>query len=220
MTILADGIPTDLLGDALIAREDVARSMRGRMGDAARPAAAVAAAISVLGGGNYFETGVLWGGSLLTTALLRKRYGIVGDIVGVDPFNGYYMQGPAQYAMPNSRMPWPVSVETVLESARSLGLESMIELVAKQSHPAPAEVAGREFSVAFLDGGHWGEGPYLDWVFAESAGCTIVGFDNYPEGSGKDGILDIEKTVVRIAEEHPAWALAGAFYGVAVMVRA
>lgn len=213
-------ISADLWRDALRAREDVAKAIQpGRLGDPARPSAAVVAAVAVLAGdGDTVETGVLWGGSLLTTALLRVRYGLAGTCVGVDPLDGYYLAGPARYTRDNSQLAAPVSAAHVQAAAHRLGLAGRIELVAAASYPWPDPLTRRTFAAGFIDGDHWGDGPLRDFESLAPRTTGPIAFDNYPDGS-RDGITDVRAAVERALAAHPAWGVSLVQDGVAVLER-
>lgn len=211
-------ISEELWQDALKARETVSRAMTGRMGDVNRPSAAVAAAVSVLAGpGNHIETGVLWGGSLLTVAVLRKQYELRGKVIGVDPLNGYYMAGPTTYSTPNDRMQIPVTPETVMENAERLGVADMIDLVTECSYPWPKRLKARRVVSAHLDGDHWGDGPARDIESVASRGALWITMDNYPEGIS-DG-FEAVRTATDALLATGAFHLVSVISGVAILER-
>lgn len=213
MSYLSDS----LYRDALKARAVVAGNMIGRLSDD-RAGAAVAAAASVMAGdGTHLETGVLWGGSLLTTALLRKWYGIKGKVIGVDPLNGFYQTGPDRYHWTNQQLRFPITPDTVWENARRLDLTDLIELVPEFSYPWPKRLARRKINSAHIDGDHFGTGPYYDFQSVSSRGAKVITFDNFPDGS-PDGILDVGKCVERVLREG-GWSLVETRAGVAILVR-
>lgn len=206
-----------LYRDALKARAVVAGHMIGRMSDG-RESAAVAAAASVMAGdGTHIETGVLWGGSLLTTALLRKWYGVKGKVIGVDPLNGYYKSGPDRHHWTNQQLRFPISAETLWANAQRLDLSDLIELVPEFSYPWPKRLLRRKVNSAHIDGDHWGTGPYYDFQSVASRGARVITFDNFPDGS-QDGILDVGKCVERVLREG-GWGLTETRVGVAILVR-
>lgn len=206
-------ISPQLLRHAEAIQEYVAYRMVGRMGDPARNTAALSAAFAYMAGGPHVEIGVLYGGSLIVTALLFKNES-VGDyprkvVIGVDPLDGYYVgqrrvvEGE-ELNVPNERMSLPISIDTLHENMSRFGVTDLAEVVVAKSHPWPAELKGRKFASAFIDGNHWGGMPYLDFLNLKDRVGQYMVFDNAPDGT-KHGSDAVGRALDRIEKYHPEW---------------
>lgn len=188
-------IPKKLLRRAIQMQQEVEDRMLGRMGDPGVPIAALNACFTVMAGdGDCCEIGVLWGGSAMTTALLRKEMGILGNVVCVDPFDGYYPDN-SRYVS-NENLVAPISLGTLMDNAMEFGVRNVIEGFACRSQPWPSPLADRKFVSAFIDGDHWGDVPFLDFMSLKDRTSRYITFDNVQDGSenGSDDVsIAIEK---------------------------
>ncbi len=123
---------------------------------------------------NYLEIGVLFGGSLVLMAWFMKEFGIKGKVVGIDPLDGYYGKGNRDPVVP--LVP---SKEIVFENAAKFGVENRVIVIDKPSYPFPEEARKFRYGVSFIDGDHWGDMPWKDFVNVSSVTDKYIVFDNY-----------------------------------------
>lgn len=123
---------------------------------------------------NYLEIGTLFGGSLVLMALMMKEFGIKGKCVAIDPLDGYYGKGNRDPVVP--LVP---SVDIVMENARKLGVQDMVEVIPKSSYPFPEEAKKYTYAVSFIDGDHWGDMPWKDFLSVKDITTHYIVFDNY-----------------------------------------
>lgn len=148
--------------------------MLGRLAGAYRDLYLLLETIAEAGDGNYCEIGVLHGGSLCAAALLKKELGHSGICYGIDPFDGYY-PGKKFHKVVDPISKIPVTVETVNENIKRFGLDN-VQIVKALSHPFPIQ---ERFAVTYIDGDHWGEAPWIDWVNVSKVTDRFVVFDDY-----------------------------------------
>jgi hypothetical protein len=128
------------------------------------------------GDGNYLEIGVLFGGSLVSAALLKKELGQKGQCYGVDPLTGNYAE----------RCPWRGNIDPVsklevtpgqvYENIKRFDVEDICAVIQSNSYPFP--IQGTMFAVAYIDGDHWGDAPLKDWLSVKGITDKFVVFDN------------------------------------------
>ena len=112
----------------------------------------------LLGGhGDHLEIGTLFGASAIHAALTKKRNGLGGKVVCIDPFESDLLT-PTIWAQCNDIAP---TVEIVMSNATHFGVDDRIEIIQKKSNPLP--FAGQRFATAYIDGDHSVEGVRADW---------------------------------------------------------
>ena len=147
--------------------------MIGRLADDSQNLYPLLEVVALAGDGNYCEIGVLHGGSLCAVALLKKELGHLSTCYGIDPVDGYYPGKPFHKAVdPISKV--PVTLETVNRNIKHFELDN-VEVIKALSHPFPID---KRFAVTYIDGDHWGQGPWLDWQSVREITRKFVVFDN------------------------------------------
>lgn len=130
------------------------------------------------GDGDHLEIGTLFGGSAILSALVKKEMGFKGNIICIDPLDGYYIGTQYEYKVdPVTGV--PINAETVMENAKYFGVDDRIKIIKQSSFPWPEELVTKQFTSAFIDGDHWGVMPKHDWDFVHPRTNKIVVFDNY-----------------------------------------
>lgn len=119
------------------------------------------------GKGDYLEIGTWRGASAVVAAKVKEEYGIGGRIVCIDHFRGY------------KNLP---SVKHEAESTmKKYEVDDMIDIYERASRPLPAELKERRFRCAFIDGDHWGDNPYLDFLEIKDLVTDYIMFDDWDE---------------------------------------
>ncbi len=160
--------------------EEIQKGIRGRIAHEQHNCNYLAWTIAQAGDGNHLEIGTLFGGSAILAALLKQRFGFIGNVYCIDPLDGYYLGTTYSYAV-DPVCGLPINEETVMNNARYFGVEDRIIVIPKSSHPWPEEVANQNFSSAFIDGNHWNEYPKRDWLMAHPRTDKFVVFDNWDD---------------------------------------
>lgn len=156
-------------------------------------AAEAAMKIKEAGDGDHLEIGVLFGGSLIIAALVKKAFGLKGLCIGVDPLDGYYPPGGYHpdgkyseamgiYSRPRDiRTDEPVTLKSVVTNINYFDVVKEIKIIKAFSVPWPTLLENSEFASAFIDGDHWGDGPKTDFanVAPHIRKGGIVIFDDY-----------------------------------------
>ena len=137
--------------------------------------------VGMAGGGDHLEIGTLFGGSAIVAALVKQGAGLEGKVYCVDPLDGYYrdMCNYKDNIDPESGI--PVSPEIVMQNAKRFGVEDRLAIIPKKSHPFPEELKHKRFITALIDGDHWAEMPWLDWMSVKDKVNKYVMFDNYDD---------------------------------------
>lgn len=169
-------VSTALQDEARSVIREVQRGMLGRMAYELNNVDYLLWAVSLAGDGDYLEIGVLHGGSLIAAALLKKRLGLRGSCVGIDPLDGYYI-GTAYASNTDPVSGVPVSLDTIRENELRFGVS--LEIVRAKSDPFP--FSGRQFAVTYIDGDHWQGAPLRDWEAVRRCTSRFVVFDNDSE---------------------------------------
>jgi predicted O-methyltransferase YrrM len=123
------------------------------------------------GHGDYLEIGTWRGASAVVAAKAKKRARLSGNIVCVDPFTGYNNIVNPDNVLAQCR-----------ETLSRYNVSSRVEIVIAKSRPFPAELEGRRFTCAFIDGDHWGENPYLDFLAIKDRVDGQIMFDDHDVG--------------------------------------
>ncbi len=132
----------------------------------------LAAMIKAAGCGNHLEIGVWYGASAIVAAKTKQEYGLGGRVVGLDDFCGYDKERKF-----NER-----HYEKVKKYLVKYGVEKRVEIIPGNTFNFPTEkFADRRFVSAFIDGNHWGEWPYSDFMKIEHIVDRYVMFDDHDE---------------------------------------
>lgn len=145
---------------------------KGRTAGVAHDAGILAQLVLLGGNGDFVEIGTLFGGSAILAATAKKKFGLGGFVYCVDPLDGYYGTGKSTAG----GIPSP---EIVMGNAKFFGVDDKIKIIKKSSIPWPKELMDHKFSVAFIDGDHWGEAPWKDWLSVKNLTSKFIIFDNY-----------------------------------------
>ncbi len=159
----------------------VKHNMIGRMADEQMNVTYLLEVIKHAGDGNYLEIGVLHGGTLCAVGMLKQELGQKGQCIGVDPLDGYYMDYidvPKRGRETDPVTGLPVDLETVKENIKGFGLSRRCQVVKAKSNPLPEKVAKMEFAVTYIDGDHWGDAPYQDFMNVKDITTGFIVFDN------------------------------------------
>jgi hypothetical protein len=165
----------DGFAQALI--DKVNQRIYGRMCDEQHNCNYLAWAIAQAGPGDHLEIGTLHGGSAILAVLVKNQFGLAGNVVCVDPLDGYYIGTPFEHPVD-----WvsniPVTPETLAGNISAFGLDQRISWVQAKSIPWPEELGGHTFASAYIDGDHWGEAPLADWLNVRHRVGRMIVFDN------------------------------------------
>lgn len=164
--------------------ERVKGEMTGRMCDFHGNVRQLLYIIEKAGDGNYLEIGVLHGGTLCAVGLWKQALGHASMCYGIDPLNGYYKDADSgvnfgKSVDPESKV--PVALEIVEQNIKTFGLDGRCKVIRAKSNPLPDEVAGVNFVVAYIDGDHWGEQPYTDFINVKDITTGFIVFDDHDE---------------------------------------
>ncbi len=155
--------------------EHVKKNMLGRIVDEQDNTLLMAE--TTLQDGNHLEIGSLHGGSAIVVALVKKEFGFSGDVYCIDPLNGYYLNSncPKKWQSqidPVSKI--PISIETIQENMRRFDIN--LNIIQFQSNPYPLN--GEKFATAYIDGDHWGDMPFIDFMNIHPNVSEFITFDN------------------------------------------
>ena len=141
-----------------------------------------------VGFGNFLEIGALFGGAALVLGEVAKYFGADFHIYIVDPLDGYYGKGnidPVKKIIPTK--------DVLEKNLNTLGLGGRYTIFDRPSYPFPID--GVEFSVSYIDGDHWGDMPYKDFLSIKDVTKGYVVFDNY-DSKHTDVVKAVEKALL------------------------
>ena len=156
----------------------------GRMCDEFDNCLYLASAVHDAGGGNYLEIGSLFGGSAILARMVMDDLGYEGDVYAVDPFDGYYVGikndnkrliGGAVDTVSHKS----VTIERAQANAEKMGAKVNFIKGAFKTELLPQALS---YSVVYIDGDHWNEGPLNDWNNIKDRADKFVVFDNCDKG--------------------------------------
>ena len=122
------------------------------------------------GNGDHLEIGSMWGGSAIVAALTKKRLGLSGHVVCVDPFR----DGDCSPGFPGGHP----DVNIFWKNMETMGVSDMVELVCAYSDPWP--LGDRQFASILVDGDHAGDWPLIDWLNSKNHANMVIYHDLYP----------------------------------------
>lgn len=125
--------------------------------------------IKLAGDGDHLEIGSMWGGSAIIAALVKKREGIAGKVVCVDPFRDWDFSPDFPGGHPDKDIFW--------KNMKTMHVKSMVELVCEYSDPWP--LGDRQFASALVDGDHAGNWPLIDWHNVKEHTDLVIYHDLY-----------------------------------------
>lgn len=131
------------------------------------------------GGGNYLEIGSLFGGTAIVASLVMQDLGLDGEVYAIDPFDGYYVgtkneRGTLVGAKVDPHTRKPVTIERAQANAEKMGAK--VNFIRGKS--SAQTVPDIDFSVVFIDGDHWNDGPWKDWLLVKDKCDKFIIFDN------------------------------------------
>jgi len=152
----------------------------GRMCDESSNCLFLSYAISESGDGNYLEIGSLFGGTAIMAALIKREFGLSGDVYAIDPFDEYYKgtrndRGSKVGAPVDPITHKAVTIERAQSNAKKMGVD--VNFI-KGKASAATLPAGIRFSVVFIDGDHWNDAPWQDWLLVKDITDYVIVFDN------------------------------------------
>jgi len=127
------------------------------------------------GDGDHLEIGVLHGATAIMTALTKISFQIKGDVICIDPLQGFYPPDPSHpdgvfsdsgELITNAVEPstkTPVSPKIFRANVSFFGVGHRISLVQAFSDPWPDALVDYRFTSAYIDGNHYQDGPLKDW---------------------------------------------------------
>ena len=174
------GIETNLqwvaIGQAIISQ--VKSGMVGRLADLQDGTLKMLLAMAQSGNGDHLEIGTLFGGSAIAAALMKKELGLDGNVVCLDPLDGFYIGTPIE--APNDPVTkLSINLTTLVENIGRFEVLDRLEIIVRRSYPWPVELEKRSFASAYIDGDHWNNIPWLDWLNVKDRVSHFVIFDNY-----------------------------------------
>jgi len=141
------------------------------------------------GKGDYLEIGAWRGASAVIAAKTKEEYGIGGRIVCVDHFRGYInLDGDMIRAQAE-------------ETMQRYGVDDIIDIYQQPSRPFPEVLKARRFMCALIDGDHWNENPWQDFLEIQGLVDKFIMFDD--DDVGHPGV----QAAVDNAATHPGWRL-------------
>jgi hypothetical protein len=149
--------------------EDIKKNMIGRIATDDEELRLLAQMIDTFCDGNHLEIGVLHGGTMVLAGKL-----IGGAVIGIDPFDGYYMDNEDKACAVDPITKVPVTPAVCMRNLDSFGINNYM-LCCVKSDPFPIE---GEFDTAFIDGDHWGNTPYKDWLNVSKRTKRAIMLDN------------------------------------------
>jgi hypothetical protein len=152
----------------------VKKNMLGRIAEERNNT--VLMAETVMRDGDHLEIGTMHGGSAIVAALVKREFGFGGNVVCIDPLDGYYTGTRYEFEVDPVTFV-PITIETIRENEKRFGVE--LEIVQARSHPFP--IHDRTFTTAYIDGGHTGDTPILDFINASACTTGFIVFDNCDE---------------------------------------
>ena len=92
-----------------------------------------------------------------------------------------------------------MTFDTLMENSARFGF--LPAVVQASSNPWPDKIRGLLFASAFIDGDHWGDGPWLDWLNVKECTTGYVVFDN-----DDDLHPDVQSACTKAGED-PEWEI-------------
>lgn len=152
----------------------------GRMCDEQNNCLFLASVIYEAGGGDYLEIGSLFGGTAIMASLILQDLGYAGEVYAIDPFDEYYKGTRNDNGIHVGAPIDPITRKSVTLERAQANAEKMGAKVNFIKGKATVDTLPKErsFSVAFIDGDHWNQGPRNDWHLVKSHVDKFIVFDN------------------------------------------
>jgi hypothetical protein len=141
------------------------------------------------GDGDHLEIGVLHGSTLIMAALIKKEYGLKGEVIGLDPMAGFYPPGPLNpngvynekgtvLLSADEYKGTPVNMEILNKNIDHFGVGNHIRMVLEFSTPWPDALKDSRFVSCYIDGDHYRDAPTMDWNNVHPRTDKLVWFDD------------------------------------------
>jgi hypothetical protein len=164
---------------------------RGRGATWLAPACRMMELVAMAGDGDHLEIGILHGATVIMAALTKETFGLQGDVIGIDPMQGYYPAGPANpHGVYNERGDFlltreiddvsktPVTEAIFWQNVSHFHVGHRVRLVKAFSYPWPEPLQNAQFVSAYIDGDHYRDGPLHDWENVKDRTSKLVWFDD------------------------------------------
>ena len=146
---------------------------------------------------DHIEIGTFFGASAILAALIKKEFGMHGQIHCIDPLD----VRPAVNVQPDKAVGKIATRDTLFKNAKAFGVTDRIVLHQHPSKPWPLDVNCR-FGTGYIDGDHWHGMPAHDWGVLSGIVSYAIAFDDY--AIAKPEVID----AVTRASNDPRWLLA------------
>jgi predicted O-methyltransferase YrrM len=134
--------------------------------------AVLAQTVKNAGDGDYLELGTFFGGSAILASLVKKEFGIKGEVWAIDDLEFYK----------NER-----SAGLIMRNAEKMG--ASINLTIAKTSPFPYR--NKKFNCIFIDAGHDISSVFQDWVTIRQYATKYVAFHDY--SPGYEGVIAVVK---------------------------
>ena len=172
---------------------EVSQKMKGRSIITNNDASVLVQAVINSKHGDHLEIGTFFGHTAILVALAKKEFGMHGKVYCVDPWQ--YRPG----VIKDKEEDEIATMEIFMENAEKFGVADRIIPVPHKSYPWPAELRGKTFATAYLDGDHWNGMPRKDLANLRRAVTYSIIVDDYCWG--KTEVID----AVLEAAADPLW---------------
>jgi len=142
---------------------------------------------------DHVEIGAFFGASAILAAMIKKEFGLHGQVHCIDPLN----MRPG--VIPDKGVGKVATRETLFLNAEHFKIADRIVLHQRSSKPWPLE--NMTFGTGYIDGDHWNGMPKHDWNQLKQIVTYAIAFDDVC--IGKPEVLD---TVLE-ASNDPRWIL-------------
>lgn len=145
---------------------------------------------------DHIEIGTFFGGSAILAAVIKKEFGMHGQIHCIDHLD----VRPTANVQPDKAVGVIATREALFENAEYFGVADRIVLHQHPSKPWPLD-ANCKFGTGYIDGDHWHGMPLHDWGVLSGVVSYAIAFDDY--AIGKPEVTD----AVAKASSDPRWLL-------------
>jgi len=152
----------------------------GRAADAGISLPFLGSMVYAAGDGDHVDIGSLYGASAIMAARIKKQHNMKGIVYAIDPYDPVTreLQAAAQPGMVGNLSATP---EEFWKNVEEFDVRDIVRLVQKVSHPWPEELKDNVFASAYIDGNHWGDGAWNDFLNLRGRVTKYIGCDNYEE---------------------------------------
>lgn len=143
---------------------------------------------------DHIEIGTFFGGSAILAAMVKKEFGMHGQIHCVDPLDA------RPNFFPDKAVGVVATKDTLYQNAGHFGVSDRIILHQHPSKPWPLEES-LMFGTGYIDGDHWHGMPAHDWNILKGIVSYAIAFDDC--AIEKPDVID----AVLEASRDPRWLL-------------